>query len=139
MDEKNDRFRQALEYLTFSRQVRNQLDFCKMVNYDQPTISQCKNGRCIVPNNLLIEMSQVFPCLNIDWLLYGNGEMLTSDASKPLASSSSAHKEVTIPEDVWLVIKQQAASLERRDQQISQLIDIISNNNKIKKEDTLAG
>ena len=140
MDAKNERLAQVIAYLKENRAIRNQQELSEMLEYDSPTLSMAKNGKCDVPHGLLIKINELFPAISLQWMLYGEGKMVTDTPLAQRSMLSPAHESnsITIPEDVWLVIKQQAASLERRDQQISQLIDIISNNKQEKKE-TLVG
>lgn len=69
-----------------------------------------------------------YPDLNPDWLLEGKGEMLKSDVESPLQINEA--RGITIPYDAWEVIKLQAKSLEKRDNQIDELIALLKDSKK---------
>lgn len=56
------------------------------------------------------------PEINRDWLLTGEGSMLKEESTD--VKISQKQPDVVIPADVWLVIKDQAASLKTRDSQM---------------------
>lgn len=58
---------------------------------------------------------KVFPELNRQWLLFGEGEMLKSP--EPAATSTTT-ATIEVAADAWEIIRQQAASLEKRDREI---------------------
>lgn len=62
-----------------------------------------------------------FPDLNKNWLLTGEGMMLNTSSGHPVVKNDGLY----IEKEVWNVIKCQAESLSKRDQQIDDLISII--------------
>lgn len=62
---------------------------------------------------------RAFPDVNMGWLLSGEGEMFIAD------KQSEAGADVTIPADVWQVIKDQATSLKIKDQQTAEVIAML--------------
>lgn len=80
-----------------------------------------------------------YPELNKDWLLTGEGEMLRAVAYPKLDSDSNLHvndkvfsddhaviyNDVIIPRDAWEVIRNQAASLRQRDEQMNRVISLL--------------
>ena len=64
-----------------------------------------------------------FPDLNTIWLLTGEGEMLTTPNT--IQEQSTDGDVITIPKEVWGVIKSQADSLQSRDKQIDDLIRLL--------------
>ena len=82
----------------------------------------------------LEQISETFPELNTAWLQTGEGEMLKSaQAPEPAAEAAPIEAPadssgfVSIPADAWNVIKQQAASLERKDAQVDRVISLLEN------------
>ncbi len=63
-----------------------------------------------------------FPELNQDWLLTGNGSMLQDNAPKPASTEINIEKFLDI-------MQKQADSLERRDNQIDELISMLKKGN----------
>lgn len=80
-----------------------------------------------------------YPELNKNWLLTGEGEMLRTVPYPTLDSNGDQHindnvfsadhavsyNDVIIPRDAWEVIRNQAASLRERDEQMNQLISML--------------
>ena len=63
-----------------------------------------------------------FPDLNTTWLLTGEGPMLKG----PSTSTAPADSEnVSIDRQAWEVIRSQAASLERKDKQMDELLALL--------------
>lgn len=81
----------------------------------------------------LEHISETFPELNTAWLQTGQGEMLKAAAPadpEPVAEAAPVEDPggfVSIPEEAWNVIKQQAASLERKDRQVDRVISLLEN------------
>jgi hypothetical protein len=80
----------------------------------------------------LEQISETFPELNTAWLQTGQGEMLNKPAGsvEPEPAAEAAPLEdpagfVSIPAEAWNVIKQQAASLERKDRQVDRVISLL--------------
>ena len=63
----------------------------------------------------LQRIASEFPELNTSWLLTGEGEMLKS--AEP-ATPSTDNPTIEVPADAWAIIRQQAASLEKKDREI---------------------
>lgn len=67
----------------------------------------------------LSKISAIYPELNTAWLLTGEGQMLkNTDAEATLAPTTS----IAIPMEVWEVIRNQAASLKAKDEQMNDMI-----------------
>lgn len=80
----------------------------------------------------LEQISETFPELNTAWLQTGQGEMLkgAGGPADPEPAAEAAPVEdpagfVSIPAEAWNVIKQQAASLERKDRQVDRVISLL--------------
>ena len=74
----------------------------------------------------LEQISETFPELNTAWLQTGQGEMLNPAAPvDPEPAEDPGAGFVSIPAEAWNVIKQQAASLERKDRQVDRVISLL--------------
>lgn len=81
----------------------------------------------------LEQISETFPELNTAWLQTGEGEMLkgsqvpeqVAKAAPVEAPAADPAGFVSIPAEAWNVIKQQAASLERKDRQVDRVISLL--------------
>lgn len=90
------------------------------------------------------EILKAFPTLSRDWLLRGEGDMYVTkekDQEEETVSGSIPEGSVVLPSDAWDVIKQQAASLERKDRQIDRVISMIETELKksVAREEDAAG
>ena len=85
-------------------------------NYD-------RENKKIIPlsQKMLDKIAIQYPELNRAWLLLEEGTMTTSGTD----NSTLQNGCITIPAEAWTVIKQQAASLESRDSQINELIEML--------------
>ena len=79
----------------------------------------------------LAKISANFPDVSIDWLLLGKGEMLRQNSEK---NNDERVPMVKIPVDVWETMQMQTESLKRKDEQISQLIEMLKGNNGNREE-----
>ncbi|MBR4592504.1 MAG: helix-turn-helix transcriptional regulator [Elusimicrobiaceae bacterium] len=76
------------------------------------------------------DILRAFPELSREWLFTGRGEMLNPAAPVDSEPAEAAPVEdpagfVSIPAEAWNVIKQQAASLERKDRQVDRVISLL--------------
>ena len=79
-----DRIRQIMESQNLSQQ-----DFAKLLQISPASLSSIFNGRTRPTNNHTMAIHKAFPLLNINWLLFGDGEMYSgsgSDRSSTVAS-----------------------------------------------------
>lgn len=89
---------------------------------------------------------KVFPDIREVWLLTGEGEMLKTDTPKSGVSTEEGGV-ISIPSDVWEVIKNQSASLKAKDEQLGMLaaslktkddqINTLISQNKSERDETI--
>lgn len=79
--------------------------------------------------NTLDKISNIFPELNIDWVLTGNGNMLNEGVLN--------NGVVEVSAEAWAVIKKQAESLASKDRQVEELIGLLKKAN-VRLEDNAA-
>jgi len=75
----NQRFGRLIAFLIESKRVRNQQQFTEEIRSDRSTVSEIKNGKIKIPNNMFRKIEIVFPDLSTNWLKTGEGEMLIKD------------------------------------------------------------
>lgn len=75
-----DRVRQVMDHFGLS-----QNDFAKELCVAPATISSIYRGRTAPTNNLVQSIHMAFPAININWLLFGEGDMLL-----PLSGETSS-------------------------------------------------
>lgn len=79
-----DRIRQIMESQNLSQQ-----DFAKLLQISPASLSSIFNGRTRPTNNHTMAIHKAFPRLNINWLLFGEGNMYSEAA--PERHDSSAY------------------------------------------------
>lgn len=72
-----DRLRSVMEYAKLSQQ-----DFAARLGVSAPSISSIFKGRQGPTNYHVMAIHRAFPEININWLMFGEGEMIVSSASK---------------------------------------------------------
>lgn len=100
MEERTQRFNEAYDYLIWRHVIRKQGDLGKIMGTSRTNISAALNGNPKVltesfMRRFYLQFQQYF---NLDWLLYGEGEMLKDSTSVPPAQPAEKEKaaEVTI-------------------------------------------
>ncbi|MDE5709189.1 MAG: hypothetical protein K2I32_07080 [Alistipes sp.] len=123
MPRKIDRFLQYLEYkgITENRATVE----CGLSN---GLIGQAKRGKSDLGEKAVEKVLIKYQDLERVWLLTGEGPML-KEASTATAPADS--ESVSIDRQAWEVIRSQAASLERKDKQMDELLAMLRN--KIEK------
>lgn len=94
------------------------------LHMDPSTINKIRRNDITMSWNFFKNLSIYFPELNIQWILGGAGEMLVQD--NQLENEDSDKMQAMLLE----IIKMQATSLKEKDEQISNLIALLSNNQK---------
>ena len=98
--------------------------------------SQVLRERNGLSSKLLEQILEAYPDINRTWLLTGEGEMLKNTSSQKeeeVTAAENAATMITIPQRVWAVIENQAASLKAKDEQMNRLITQIEESNSILK------
>lgn len=81
-----DRVRQVQDYYHL-----NNKQFANQLSIAEATVSSIYRGRTAPSNNLIQAIHQVYPGININWLMFGEGDMLLPlSAGLPANSSAGA-------------------------------------------------
>ncbi len=90
-----DRIKQIMEAVGLSQQ-----DFAKELGISAASLSSIFTGRTNPTNNHVMAIHRVFPQINVNWLLFGEGDMIMenqgskdSSANKDLAGETVAEEE----------------------------------------------
>ena len=105
--------------------------FEQKILVSEGTIRKFLAGEIGMKVDTLAKISANFPDVSIDWLLLGKGEMLRQNSEK---NNDERVPMVKIPVDVWETMQMQTESLKRKDEQISQLIEMLKGNNGNREE-----
>ena len=63
-----------------------QNEFAKAIGISAPSLSSIINGRTSPTNNTVQAIHRRFPEVSITWLMFGEGEMMTTESSEPTTS-----------------------------------------------------
>lgn len=89
------------EFMSYSQMSNSQ--FADYTGIPRPTLSQLLHGRNKSINDQLIrKLHDSFPSLNIVWLLFGKGDMLTDsniDLSAPKSGTNTTPSDIQLPEN----------------------------------------
>ena len=78
--ERSDRIKTAYEYLRFKQVVSNQDDIARKMNRKRQSVSSALSGNDkYLTDKFIRHFCEVFSVINYDWLLTGEGVMLTTD------------------------------------------------------------
>lgn len=123
------------DFELFIKQNRiKKIDIAKYLGVSNGFITQLTNGVRGIPEDKLQKI-----LANPDWdtsMFASDGEMLKNTSSQKeeeVAAAENAATMITIPQRVWAVIENQAASLKTKDEQMNRLITQIEESNSILK------
>lgn len=85
-----DRVKQVMDYYKLS-----QLQFANDLAVAPATISNIYKGKTAPTNNLVQSIHQAFPDVSINWLLFGEGDMLVSQSSEAKNAAPSTSIAMT--------------------------------------------
>ena len=78
-----DRVRQVMTWAKLSQQ-----DFATYLEISPASLSSIFNGRTNPTNNHVQAIHRAFPEINVNWLMFGEGEMLTNSSTSQQSGSS---------------------------------------------------
>lgn len=99
----NERIKFFINYLIETRKVFNQTDFANIIGKSKSQMSEMINGKRSISEQTVHIIASKFPDLNIDWLLYGEGEMIKNsgnfiqgDVNGGVVQSGGSHQNINI-------------------------------------------
>lgn len=145
MEEKVFRLNKAFEYLRSIGMVHTQADVAKAMGASRPNVSSALKGDGkVLTDKFLKRFANAFDVLSQDWLLTGEGPMLTSDMSGSVHQQSSGNVVGGVGggavEDMATALRKALGTIETQSSTISTLTEIIqelrqqiNENNNLKK------
>lgn len=155
MDEKFLRLNKGFEYLRSIGMVHTQADVAKAMGASRPNVSSALKGDGkVLTDKFLKRFANAFDVLSQDWLLTGEGPMLTSDMSGSVHQQSSGDNTPNVNgsgnvvggvgggavEDMATALRKALGTIETQSSTISTLTEIIqelrqqiNENNNLKK------
>ena len=97
LDGAPDRITALIQYLKEQGLVHGQGHFADLIGYSRATLSQIKNSHARTPLALLLSVSETFPAISLDWLLYGTGDMIKET---DISTHSSRQSEADSLQDI---------------------------------------
>lgn len=82
MNGNNERFKEAFDYLKYTKKTKDVTSFAKQLGRNRSYVSSILNGKADVRNDLLILLHFKFPVLNLEWLLNGCGSISNDTPEK---------------------------------------------------------
>lgn len=110
------RVKKIINWLIFKEIAENERALAETLGYTKSSFSQIVNGKVPLSEKFMKRLCSLDENINFVWLQSGEGKMFDSD---------NLNSEVSVPQDVWKVIKQQADSLSARDRQIEELMGML--------------
>lgn len=126
-----DRNKSLVRYMKSVGVVLNQKDLAQKMGYNETYFSQILNLGTPEPKDFVKKLLILLPCLNVNWLLTGEGEMLIKDGSveqNNIVGDNINGHNVTVGksgDDYMKVIMQQSLQLSKSQEQIDRLITLL--------------
>lgn len=111
------RIRRVVNWLIFMEYAENERDLAEKLGYTKSSFSQILNGKVALSDKFVKKLCSANENINEVWIMSGVGDMLKSEVV--------GANVITIPANVWEVIRTQAESLKSRDKQIEELVAIL--------------
>lgn len=90
----NNRLTELIDYLIGERLINNDSDFASRIGKSRSTISDIKNNKRTITEQIADSIIQVFPEVNKYWLMFGDGEML--QGSPPNFNETTQNESIPI-------------------------------------------
>jgi hypothetical protein len=111
------RVKKVVNWLIFVEYAKNEVDLAGKLGYTKSSFSQITNGKVPLADKFIKKLCSVDENINEVWVVSGSGTMLKG--------GQSLSGDITIPKDVWTVIKMQSESLISKDKQIEELVSLL--------------
>ena len=121
-----DRLKYLIENITVNNQQVTPYKIGKDTDVSRVSIENYLSGKQTPSIYKATIIAQYFN-ISVNWLLTGEGEMLR--VGQEVAKQNE--DTITISKEVWELVKKQADSLLRKDQQIDDLISILKKDNAL--------
>lgn len=121
--EVRDRIKKAVKWLIGEGYANSQKEVGKLLGYaNESAFSQVLNGHVDLPVDFIHRLCALDSRINFLWIQKGEGQMLVESSTAPMVANSDT---VSIPREAWEVIRSQAASLERKDRQVDEVLAML--------------
>lgn len=112
------RIRKAINWLIFQDVAESEKEIADRLGYTKSSFSQIVNGKVPLSEKFVRKLCSLDENINDVWITEGEGSLLKTD-------TPNSTDTVTVPKEVWEVVKAQANSLAARDRQVDELIGLL--------------
>lgn len=123
------RLKKVVNWLIYKEVAENERALADLLGYTKSSFSQIVNCKVPLSDKFVKKICSLDENINEVWVATGEGDMFISD--NPI--SVSAPTSVTISADAWSVIRAQAESLSAKDRLIDSLLELLRNEQTIRK------
>ena len=126
----NERLKIFVNFLIVNLTVRSQADFASKIGVARSQFSEILNGKRKITEKLVNRIHDLYPNLNREWLINGDGEMLNGVIQNNENGDNIHGNSVTVNKsegDYLEIIKSLTSQLTKSQEQMDRLITIIEN------------
>ena len=128
MDALNNTMEGRIRQIMEAKQM-SQKEFAECTNISPASLSSIFNGRTRATNNHTLAIHQAFPEVNINWLLFGEGNMYESTAA-----NTDGHDPAALPESPDLFGQDHVQPLAAVQRAVPQVAEIVAKPEKPRRE-----
>lgn len=118
MKDVTKRIKKVINWLIYQEVVENERELSEKLGYTKSSFSQIVNGRVPLSAKFVKKLCSLDENINEVWVLNGEKQMFKNNLN-------SENTDITIPNNVWNLLQQQAESLATRDRQIDELMGML--------------
>lgn len=112
------RVKKVINWLIYNDIAENEYGISILLGYTKSSFSQIVNGRVPLSEKFVTKLCGLDNNINKVWVLKGEGDMF-------LNNNLNSENTVSIPKEVWEVLKKQSESLSARDHQVEELVSML--------------
>lgn len=125
--EQQKRIKKVINWLIYQNIAESERELSELLGYTKSSFSQIVNGKVPLSDKFVKKLCSLDKNINEVWITTGVGEMF-------LQNSPNGTNDITVPQSVWDVIRQQAESLSARDRHIDELIGMLKEQVQMNKK-----
>ena len=127
------RMRKVINWLIYKEIAGSERELSEILGYTKSSFSQIVNGRVPLSDKFVGKLCSLDNNINKVWVLKGEGKMFLND-------NPNSENYVSVPKEVWAVLKQQSESLAARDRQVDDMLNMLKEQiEDLKKANALTG
>lgn len=130
-----ERFREAFEYLYNIGAIHTKKDLAEKMKVSRGSVQNAYAGNeSYMNDSFMKKLARTFPgVLNLEWLLYGTGEMLQR-SQKPQEAHVISEVNNSTPETLSELVGQITRLLNKIDEKDAKIEELMKENNELREE-----